>query len=68
MGVHVGEARYQVPAGRVDDLRGRRHAPVVAGRLHADDPFAGDADVLAGPERSVAGIHYRDPADHQLRV
>ena len=68
MGVHVGEARHQVPAGRVDDLCGRRHVPVVAGRLHADDPLTGDADVLAGPERSVAGIHHRDPADHQLRV
>jgi hypothetical protein len=65
MGVHVGEARHQVPAA-VDDLRGRRHVPVVAGRF-TRDPVTGDADVLATRE-SVAGIHHRDAADHQLRV
>jgi hypothetical protein len=50
MGVHVGEARHQVPAGPVDDLYGRRHVPVVAGRLYAGDLVTGDADVLAGPQ------------------
>ena len=68
MGVHVGEAGHQVPAGRVDDLRGRGPGLAVAGRLYAHDPLVGDADVLASPEGPVAGIHHRDPADQQLRV
>jgi hypothetical protein len=68
MGVHIGEARHQIPAGPVDDLCGRRHAPAVAARLHAGDLVTGDADVLAGPQRPIAGIHHRDAADHQLRV
>jgi hypothetical protein len=68
MGVHVGEARHQVPAGPVDDLCGRRHVRAVAARLHAGDLLTGDADVLAGSQRTVAGIHHRDAADHQLRV
>jgi hypothetical protein len=38
--------QHQVLAGRVDDLRVRRHLRA-AGRLYAGDLVAGDADVLA---------------------